>query len=443
MSYPIMTRGSQEKINNTPIEDGKIRLSIDQARLFVDYGSNRLEISDFVRGLNLQDMYNLDNPLPKIYIDKDTGLGYYYDFGTNEWKNFSPGGRGSIGPTGPQGEGFTIFKTYASIAAMNADAANVPAGKFVIIASNPEDPDNSKLYIKNSEGSFTFETDMSGAQGLVGPTGGRGPTGPTGATGGTGSVGPTGPTGSQGKTGPTGPTGPQGGTGNTGPTGPTGKTGNTGPTGPTGPQGGTGNTGPTGPTGPQGKTGPTGPTGPQGNLGPTGPGGTGSIGPTGPQGNLGPTGPQGNLGPTGPGGSQGNTGPTGPTGATMLPNMFVAYVDAESGSSVSGAATIIARIDATVAANYFTPLPDRFTFIMKFPRDFVTITKFSEFTIDVRKINTAITVFKGTFNDSIATMNSYPEGFAANETMTIMCTKTGTDTCDMILLDYNNFGEIR
>ena len=219
MSYPIMTRGSQGKINNTPIEDGKIRLSIDQARLFADYGNNRLEISDFVRGLNLQDMYNLDNPLPKIYIDKDTGLAYYYDFETGEWKNFSPGARGPIGPTGPQGEGFSIFKTYTSIAAMNADATRVPTGKFVLITSDPEDPDNAKLFVKNSEGTFTYETDMSGAQGLVGPTGGTGPTGPTGATGQTGSKGPTGPTGATGSTGPTGPTGA---TGSKGPTGATG-----------------------------------------------------------------------------------------------------------------------------------------------------------------------------------------------------------------------------
>ena len=320
MSYPIMTRGSQNTIDNTPIEDGKIRYAFDKNRLFIDVGNSRTEVTDFVYGFTYDEMTQLSNPLPKIYIDRETFRGYVYDFVNREWK---PYGLGNTGPVGPTGQGFSIYKTYPTIAAMNADANNVPEGKFVLIASNTQDPDNSKLYVKNSQGSFTFETDMSGAQGIqgdTGPTGPTGATGKTGPTGPTGKVGPTGPTGPQGNTGPTGPTGPQGGTGNTGPTGPTGKTGNTGPTGPTGPQGGTGNTGPTGPTGPQGgtgNTGPTGPTGPQGGTGNTGP-----TGPTGKQGNTGPTGPtgpkgdpgDGNVGPTGPTGKTGNTGPTGPTG---------------------------------------------------------------------------------------------------------------------------------
>ena len=90
---------------------------------------------------------------------------------------------------------------------MNADAANVATGKFVMIASTVEDPDNSKFYVKNDEGGFTFLNDFSGAQGVIGPTGetgGTGAIGPTGPTGATGSVGPTGPTGKTGSVGPTG-----------------------------------------------------------------------------------------------------------------------------------------------------------------------------------------------------------------------------------------------
>lgn len=60
--------------------------------------------------------------------------------------------------------GFEIYTTYTSVAAMNADAANVPSGKFVIIATNdPTDPDNAKLYAKNSQGSFTFLSDLDQA----------------------------------------------------------------------------------------------------------------------------------------------------------------------------------------------------------------------------------------------------------------------------------------
>ena len=107
------------------------------------------------------------------------------------------GGTGNTGPTGPTGptgatgEGFSIYKTYASITAMNNDKANVPTGKFVMISSTVDDPDNAKLYVKNSSNAFTYLSDLSGAQGVIGPTGptGAGTTGPTGPTGGTGPQG--------------------------------------------------------------------------------------------------------------------------------------------------------------------------------------------------------------------------------------------------------------
>lgn len=74
------------------------------------------------------------------------------------------------GLKGDTGEGFSVFKTYASVTAMNADKANVPEGKFVLIASTEEDADNAKLYVKGVS-DFSFLTDMSGAQGVKGDTG--------------------------------------------------------------------------------------------------------------------------------------------------------------------------------------------------------------------------------------------------------------------------------
>ena len=112
--------------------------------------------------------------------------------------------QGVQGPQGPQGEGFSIYTTYTSIAEMNADTANVAEGKFVLIASDTEDVDNSKLYVKNSNGGFTFLTDMSGAQGIRGPQGDQGPQGIQGETGAQGSQG------IQGIQGPQGPTGNDG-----------------------------------------------------------------------------------------------------------------------------------------------------------------------------------------------------------------------------------------
>ena len=44
MNYPIMSRGYQEKIDNTPIQDGKMRFGIDSGRLFIDTQNARIEI---------------------------------------------------------------------------------------------------------------------------------------------------------------------------------------------------------------------------------------------------------------------------------------------------------------------------------------------------------------------------------------------------------------
>ena len=188
-----------------------------------------------ISGIRIANVYSSDRPEATILIQEDgtaelsLGLVPGTIGPTGATGPIGPigptGSTGKTGSVGPTGEGFGIYKTYQSISAMEADSDNVPAGKFVLITSNVEDPDNSKLYVKNTEGSFTFETDMSGAQGIKGDTGPVGPTGATGAIGPTGATGLVGPTGSVGPTGATGPVGPTGAKGNTGPVGPTGATG--------------------------------------------------------------------------------------------------------------------------------------------------------------------------------------------------------------------------
>ena len=110
------------------------------------------------------------------------------------------GVQGEQGPKGETGEGFSIYRTYASIAVMEADAANVPEGKFVMISSTVADPDNAKLYVKGAS-TFTFVTDMSGAQGIQGPQGEQGIQGIQGEQGATGATGPQGPQGPKGEDG--------------------------------------------------------------------------------------------------------------------------------------------------------------------------------------------------------------------------------------------------
>ena len=65
--------------------------------------------------------------------------------------------------------GFDIYNVYGSVAAMNADAANVPKGKFVMIATeDPTSPENARLYGRNSNSAssaepFTFLSDLDQA----------------------------------------------------------------------------------------------------------------------------------------------------------------------------------------------------------------------------------------------------------------------------------------
>ena len=275
MSESTIKRGLQSSIDN-----GKIYFSTDQLRIFMDTANERLEYSDFVNGLTHDEVISLKNPLPKMYLTTDTHEFLSFDFVAKRWVSYRgpQGAQGPEGPMGPTGQGFNIFKTYPTIAAMEADVDNIPVDSYVAIASeNPDhDPDNGKLYVKNSDGTLSFEIDLSGVQGLQGPTGAQGLIGPTGAQG---PLGPTGPAG--GPVGPTGETGPVGPTG-TGEVGPTGAVGPTGIQGEVGPQGPTGSTGARGPQGPTGLTGAVGPTGAQGETGPQGPTGeTGAVGPTG------------------------------------------------------------------------------------------------------------------------------------------------------------------
>lgn len=106
-----------------------------------------------------------------------------------------PGPQGEQGPQGIQGvkgdpgEPFSIYKVYTSVSTMNADASNVPQGKFVIIeTSDVQDPDNSKLYVKGAT-QFEFVTDLSGAQGIQGPQGPEGQQGVQGPQGNPGADG--------------------------------------------------------------------------------------------------------------------------------------------------------------------------------------------------------------------------------------------------------------
>lgn len=77
------------------------------------------------------------------------------------------------GDKGDKGDPFGIVKVYASVGDMNSDFNNneIKEGQFVIIETGDvNNPDNSKVYVKTSTG-YSFVTDLSGSQGIVGPQG--------------------------------------------------------------------------------------------------------------------------------------------------------------------------------------------------------------------------------------------------------------------------------
>lgn len=81
----MMSRGSQQTINKTPIENGKIRFAIDTGRLFFDTVYQRIEITDFIKGLKYSEILALEFPLPKVYLSSDTHHFLSYDFNTKKW----------------------------------------------------------------------------------------------------------------------------------------------------------------------------------------------------------------------------------------------------------------------------------------------------------------------------------------------------------------------
>jgi len=179
--------GTQASVRNSGTENNAVlNFTIPQGATGAVGPANTLSIGSVTRGADASATITGDAPNQTLNLVLPKG---------------DTGPTGPTGPQGPQGvqgvqgvpgKDFSIYKTYASVAEMNADAANVPEGEFVMIASTTQDPDNAKLYVKNGEGSFTYLSDLSGAQGIQGPQGEQGIQGPQGVQGPQGETGPRG-----------------------------------------------------------------------------------------------------------------------------------------------------------------------------------------------------------------------------------------------------------
>lgn len=108
------------------------------------------------------------------------------------------GTNGYTGSRGDTGLGFNIAKSYASVSALTADTApsGIVSGQFAIIETgDTNNAENSRLYLWNGS-AYSYVSDLSGAQGIIGPTGAVGYTGSIGATGTNGYTGSAGVAGS-------------------------------------------------------------------------------------------------------------------------------------------------------------------------------------------------------------------------------------------------------
>jgi hypothetical protein len=119
------------------------------------------------------------------------------------------GAKGDQGYQGITGQGFIIYQTYNSVAALLADNT-CPDGQFGLVGGSlsQSDPDYGKLYLR-SGGVWSFTTDMS-VQGIQGSTGAQGSTGQQGFKGDQGNQGDQGARGFQGDQGRQGSQGDRG-----------------------------------------------------------------------------------------------------------------------------------------------------------------------------------------------------------------------------------------
>lgn len=83
----ILSKGIEANLPET-IGNNKLRFTTDTGRLFLDNeGSERVEITDFIKGKTKEEILGTLAPLPKFYLASDTQEVYYYDATSDEWKS--------------------------------------------------------------------------------------------------------------------------------------------------------------------------------------------------------------------------------------------------------------------------------------------------------------------------------------------------------------------
>ena len=71
--YPkILSKGYYSSLAGTSIEQDKLRFTLDTGQIFLDTADERVEFTDFVKGLTEAQIQDTFAPLPKFYLSSDT-----------------------------------------------------------------------------------------------------------------------------------------------------------------------------------------------------------------------------------------------------------------------------------------------------------------------------------------------------------------------------------
>ena len=82
--YPkILSKGYYSSLAGTSIEQDKLRFTLDTGQIFLDTADERVEFTDFVKGLTEEQIQDTFAPLPKFYLSSDTHKLFYHD--GEEW----------------------------------------------------------------------------------------------------------------------------------------------------------------------------------------------------------------------------------------------------------------------------------------------------------------------------------------------------------------------
>lgn len=152
------SEGERVKNESSRVENEEARVNNENARILAEGQRVAQHNAAMTESQEATEMAKEVGEHP-IYVGDDYFV-YSYDYSTHSYTKTS---------IYVKGEGFSISGTYPSVAAMEADSANTVNGRFYIVASNTDDEDNGKLFLKD-DGVMKFIVDLSGMRGFSGKT---------------------------------------------------------------------------------------------------------------------------------------------------------------------------------------------------------------------------------------------------------------------------------